>query len=294
MTALAKEIGGWRVSLSDGTVHTAHFAVDATGRVAALARQCRLRPIDVDRLVGCCLRTRSRSDGNEGLMVESFADGWWYSAALPGGDRILACMTDADRVRPLELSSGGGFARLLAETKHVRRVAVHDDGIDRPTIWPAASRFFDSTADLPLLCVGDAALCFDPISGQGILAALRSGIFANYAIGDWLRRGDPRGLARYRLMQQRGFSTYCRTLHEYYPQEQRWPDSLFWRRRNERCLSIGPRMPGSAHPNGNSGRRRQMQDREQATTRESRNFRLRVVAPSSISSRRRYLPSPCC
>jgi hypothetical protein len=110
IVSLAKEIGGWRVSLSDGAVHTAHFAVDATGRAAALARQCRLRPVNVDRLVGCCLRTRSRSDGTEGLMIESFADGWWYSAALPGGDRVLACMTDADRVRPLKLSSVRGFA----------------------------------------------------------------------------------------------------------------------------------------------------------------------------------------
>lgn len=232
VTALVKENGGWRVSLADGTMHTAYFAVDATGRGAALARQCRLRPINVDRLVGCCLRTRSRSDGNEGLMVESFADGWWYSAALPGGDRILACMTDADRVRALGLSSGRGFAGLLAETKHVRRVAELDNEIDRPTIWPASSRFIDSTADLPLLCVGDAALCFDPISGQGILAALRSGIFASYAIGDWLRSGDSRGLTRYRSMQQRSFSDYCKVRREYYAQEQRWPDNPFWRRRN--------------------------------------------------------------
>lgn len=252
--ALAKEIGGWRVSLSDGgAVHTAHFAVDATGRVAALARQCRLRPINVDRLVGCCLRTRSRSDGNEGLIIESFADGWWYSAALPGGDRILACMTDADRVRALELSSGRGFACLLAETNHVRRVAVLDDRIGRPTIWAAASRFFDITSHLPLLCVGDAALCFDPISGQGILAALRSGIFASYAIGDWLRSGDPRGLTRYRLMQQRSFSAYCRVFHEYYAKEQRWPDNPFWHRRNGHSSAAGPRPPGSAHPGATVG-----------------------------------------
>jgi len=44
----------------------------------------------------------------------------------------------------------------------VRRVADLGDGFGRPVIWPAGSRFFDSTTALPLLCVGDAGVCYDP------------------------------------------------------------------------------------------------------------------------------------
>jgi 2-polyprenyl-6-methoxyphenol hydroxylase-like FAD-dependent oxidoreductase len=230
--ALVNQAGEWRVSLSDGAVHTAHFLVDATGRAASLMRRCGLRPINLDRLVGCCIRTGSRSDGTEGLMIETCAEGWWYTAAIPGGDRVLVCMTDADRVRPLELASRRGVARLLAETKHVRQVADLGAASGHPVIWPAASRFFDNTTALPLLCVGDAALCFDPVSGDGIVKALRNGVFASYAIADWLHRGDARGLSRYRLMLQREFATYCDTLREYYALERRWPDSPFWRRRH--------------------------------------------------------------
>src|SRR5438132_1939554 len=36
VVALGKQTEGWRVSLSDGTAHMAHFVVDATGRAAAL------------------------------------------------------------------------------------------------------------------------------------------------------------------------------------------------------------------------------------------------------------------
>jgi hypothetical protein len=68
--------------------------------------------------------------------------------------------------------------------------------------------------------------------------ALRSGIFASYAIADWLRRRDERGLARYRLMLKREFVTYRGTLHEYYAQEQRWPDNPFWRRRHRELGSL--------------------------------------------------------
>jgi 2-polyprenyl-6-methoxyphenol hydroxylase-like FAD-dependent oxidoreductase len=211
VVALAHHEPGWRVSLSDGTAHTARFVVDATGRAATVARRCSFRAVNLDTLVGCCLHTASRSDGTEGLMVETFAEGWWYTAAVPGGGRVIACMTDADRVRPLGLSCGEGLERLLAETKHIQQVVDISRPIDRPKIYPASSRRLQGKT-LPLLCVGDAAMCYDPVSGQGIIKALRSGIFAAYAIGDFLSNGDVRGLSRYCLMLNREFVAYQEAL----------------------------------------------------------------------------------
>jgi 2-polyprenyl-6-methoxyphenol hydroxylase-like FAD-dependent oxidoreductase len=237
LVALAQEGRRWRASLSDGGIHTVDFIVDATGRGAAAARRCRLQPIAIDRLVGCCVRTGSRTDGTEGLLIESCAEGWWYTAALSDGDRVLVCMTDADRVRSLELSSARSFARLFAETDHMRRVADIGEPPPRPVIVCAVSRFVPASPGLPLLCVGEAALACDPLAGDGIVRALRSGIFASYAIADWLRRGDARGLARYRLMLRREFFTYREIRRDYYAREQRWPDSPFWRRRHGRCPS---------------------------------------------------------
>jgi 2-polyprenyl-6-methoxyphenol hydroxylase-like FAD-dependent oxidoreductase len=205
--------------------------------------------VNLDLLVGCCLCAASRSDGTEGLMIETFAEGWWYTAAIPGGGRVIACMIDADRVRPLRLSCREGLARLLAETKHVRRVADISRPFGRPMIWPAGSRRLEGTTTLPLLCVGDAGMCYDPVSGQGIVKALRSGIFASYAIADFLRIGDARGLSRYRLMLQREFVAYRDALRDYYRQEQRWPDQPFWWRRNggqERAMRDPREMPYSA------------------------------------------------
>lgn len=232
VTALTQNADGWRVSQSDGTAHAARFVVDATGGAATLARQCGLRAIKLDRLVGCCLRIGSGSDVNEELMIETCAEGWWYTAAIPGGGRIVACMTDADRVRPLDLGHASGFARLLATTTHVRRVVDAGPRLGQPMIFPAGSRRLAGTSMRPLLCVGDASLRYDPVSGQGIVKALRSGIFAAYAIADWLHHGDARGLARYRLMVRGEFAAYWDTLCDYYAQERRWVDQPFWQRRN--------------------------------------------------------------
>jgi 2-polyprenyl-6-methoxyphenol hydroxylase-like FAD-dependent oxidoreductase len=237
VVALAHQGEEWLVSLSDGAVHSARFVVDATGRAAAVARRSRLRPENLDHLVGCCLHVASLSDGTEGLMIESFAEGWWYTAAIPGGGRVVACMTDADRVRPLGLSCGQGLKRLLAQTKHVQQVVDISRPIDRPKIYPAGSRRLQGKTTLPLLCVGDAAMCYDPISGQGIVKALRSGIFAAYATGDFLRDGDVRGLSRYQLMLDREFASYRQALRGYYGQERRWPNRLFWRRRTATAVT---------------------------------------------------------
>jgi len=147
-------------------------------------------------------------------------------------------MTDADRVRPLGLFCGEGLERLLAETKHVQHVVDITRPIDRPTIYPAGSRRLQGKWTLPLLCVGDAAMCYDPVSGQGIIKALRSGIFAAYAIGDFLRNGDMRGLSQYHLMLSREFVAYWEALHGYYTQEKRWPNRPFWHRRTATAATL--------------------------------------------------------
>jgi 2-polyprenyl-6-methoxyphenol hydroxylase-like FAD-dependent oxidoreductase len=229
VVGVASQADGFQVRLSDATELKVRFLIDATGRAAALSRLCGIRPMSADRLVGCSLRMRSRSDGTEGLMTESFAEGWWYTVAVPGGDRVVVCMIDADRMRRMGLSSASGFLQRLTETIHVKQVA--GACLAEPAIHPAGSRFNDPPDSLPLICVGDAATCFDPLSGVGILKALRSGILGSYAVGDWLRRSDERGLMRYRAMTRSEFTAYQTKLRDYYGMERRWPYNQFWRRR---------------------------------------------------------------
>ena len=81
------------------------------------------------------------------------------------------------------------------------------------------------------LAVGDAASIFDPLSSQGIVKALRSGVFASYAIADLLLNGDDLGLRRYRRYVQDEFEGYAKNRAQYYGEERRWPESEFWRRR---------------------------------------------------------------
>jgi flavin-dependent dehydrogenase len=244
---------GWRVTCGDGTECSARFVVDATGRARALARLAGLRPVKLDELVGCFVYfERAGDDGSDGegggdgdrvpeLMVETFCDGWWYTAAVPEGRHVVACMTDADLMRRLGIARLEPWLRTLAETRHVARVVAGWRPLGPPRLLPAGSHVLSAEEPPSWISVGDAASTFDPVSGQGIFKALRSGIFASYAITDWLLRGDRAGLQRYRAFVSSEFAAYRNTLRDYYAVESRWPDSAFWQRRQ------GEMVPPRSH-----------------------------------------------
>jgi flavin-dependent dehydrogenase len=222
----------WNVELDDGAIHTARAVVDATGRAAVLARLHGLRPQRLDRLVSCFAFCESRAGTGE-LTIEAVRDGWWYTAALPDGRRVIAFMSDADILRRLELGHRDRWIGALGETEHVRAVTAGAEPLRAPRFHGAGSQTVLTDSTHTLMCVGDAASSFDPVSGQGIVKALRSGVFASYAIADYLERGDPDGLRRYGTFVRSEFAAYRDTLRDYYAQERRWPDSLFWQRRRD-------------------------------------------------------------
>jgi flavin-dependent dehydrogenase len=228
--AVAREGSEWRLHLGDGTRHTARFVVDASGRGGIIARMQGVRADTRDRLVGSVMLFADAPDDGMGLLVETFAGGWWYTAALPDHRRIAACMSDADLVRPLGIGTLQGWIEQLNETRHVRHAIGAARPLGTPQLRAAGSRHIVRDTALPLLCVGDAASCFDPVSGQGIFKALRGGVFASYAVADSLR-GNQNAAMRFRRFVKSEFAAYVETLGHYYALEQRWPDRPFWQRR---------------------------------------------------------------
>ncbi len=222
---------GWSLSLADGRELRARFLIDATGASATIARKLGARFVAADRLTGFVRFFEDRYGNDPRSLVEAFADGWWYTAGLPGGLRIAACMTDADLGRSLGLGDPDSWSRRLdaAEQVSSRLQGTRPQG--DVVIRAASSRRLDAAAGEGWLAVGDAASVFDPLSSSGITKALRSGIFATYAIGDLLVKSDDRALERYRRYSQDEFEGYTRVRARYYNEERRWPESDFWRRR---------------------------------------------------------------
>lgn len=222
---------GWQLALPNGRTVTARFIVAANGGTAAVARRCGARFVAADRLVGiACFFECSGLDPR--TMVEAFEEGWWYSAGLPGGKHIVACMTDACIARRLRLREPDEWNRRLAAMPCLGDILRRSKPFSPVVVRSAASGRLEPAAGKDWLAVGDTASRFDPLSSQGIMKALRSGIFASYAIVDLLTRDDETGLDRYHRYVLEEFRSYAEVRTKYYREEQRWPASEFWRRRH--------------------------------------------------------------
>ncbi|HEX2058647.1 MAG TPA: tryptophan 7-halogenase [Actinomycetota bacterium] len=243
----ARRRGAWEVPVSSRATLGARFFVDATGTSARPARALGARAVVLDRLVAIALFF-SGGDGDPRTVVEGFRDGWWYSAGLPAGGRVGVCLTDADVARRLRLGIPEMWLEELRHTLHVSRALAGAAPEGEPVVRAVHSRRLDPARGPGWLAVGDAAATFDPLSGQGVYKALRGGIFASYAVADWLLNRDEEAVARYGRFVEAEFRAYVETRTRYYAREQRWPDSAFWRRRSPHERAIPSHAPAPPTP----------------------------------------------
>ena len=164
-------------------------------------------------------------------LVEAAGTGWWYSAPLPQDRLITVFMTDADLARDGVTRFSGWLDRLAAAPHTGARALRYGAGLAcPPMVVPAASARLDRMGGADWLAIGDAAASFDPLSSQGIVSALETGIKAAAAC---VRRlgGETGALAAAAACQETVWNTYVVERMNYYGLERRWPGASFWRRR---------------------------------------------------------------
>jgi flavin-dependent dehydrogenase len=141
-------------------------------------------------------------------------------------------MSDSDIIKAGGLNASSAWLELLDLTQHTKARVKNARLVNTPVTYSAASQRLARFTGDGWLAVGDAASTFDPLSSAGITKGLRSGVMAAYAIGDYFR-DDRSGLVKYEAILNREFEKYLATRTAFYRQEQRWPNSLFWRRRQD-------------------------------------------------------------
>lgn len=229
----AQRAGGvWQVELDDGATLQAEVLIDASGRTAWLARHEDASPRRDDALVaearwfqsaGGHVGGRAASDG---ALVESVADGWWYSASLPGQRGVAMFMTDHDL-----RAQRSWDARLAAAPATAARLACwRADG--RSLVRAANSQCGRTLDGEGWVAAGDAAAAFDPISSMGIGFSLRSGMeAARVAAGMIDGDGGNEAATAYAASIRRIYADYRSRLGGIYALERRWPGEVFWARR---------------------------------------------------------------
>jgi flavin-dependent dehydrogenase len=229
--------GSWRLTLGRAGNRrsiVAAFTVDATGRSAAFALKQAARTVGDDALAGAFVMFEfapDRAPRDSRTLVEAQETGWWYSAALPGGFMAIAWMSDADLLRDDSMRDPERWMTQLGSAQMTLGRTAGGRPQGPPRICAAHSRRLTQVTGDGWLAAGDAASTVDPLSSMGILRALRSGKLASFAIVDHFR-GESGGLDRYQHEVVREFDAYRAIKTTFYRQEQRWPDSPFWKRRH--------------------------------------------------------------
>src|SRR5262249_41466989 len=155
----------------------------------------------------------------------------WYSTMGPGDTTIVAFMSDTDLIREGGLHEPANWMVRLRASELTRERLRGAKPKSRQAVFAANSQRLSIVAGPGWVAAGDAASAFDPLSSEGILKAIRSGKLASFVAADYLGRGlDSHG--RYVKICTAEYEAYEKTKHEYYAREQRWPDSVFWRRRH--------------------------------------------------------------
>lgn len=215
----------WTVHTSTGDL-PAGLLVDCTGRRGCIIGREGGRYEQVDPLISvfAVAEAPQPTDCDARTYVESHPDGWCYTALMPNGTRTIACQTDGDLL-PQDAPTAAWFWEQLGACPQIGQLLRRHSYqlIDAPRAIAAHSGRFPQCVGPGWIAVGDAAMTFDPLSGQGSAKALVSASLAVEAI---LHRGD------YQAACERLWLDFLRERRDSYRAEQRWRDAPFWSRRH--------------------------------------------------------------
>jgi len=223
--------GGWRLAMAGGEALTARAIVDAGGRASRLLRAEGGRRQARDKLICAWTHLPLEREAAEITYTESEPGGWWYSAPLPGGRRLLAFHTDSD------LSDAGALTpqALVERARKSPTLSAEIADSGTPPTGPARICAAHGTRlGVPVgegwLAVGDSALAFDPLSSQGLFNALYTGLMGGRALVAQLA-GDDAAAPAYESRLDEIWRAYEHHRRLFYSEERRWPDAPFWARR---------------------------------------------------------------
>lgn len=223
---------GWRVLVDPGhperaSVIEATVVADAAGRAALTGgRRIRTAPPTV------ALQARWRADplpGGPQTRICALAEGWVWSACLPGGEVRAILFLDRDRLRIDVDEPGRLFHRLLDRTVLVA---------DRPdtavvSVCDASSYRVADVVAPDCVRVGESAFAIDPLSSSGVQTAIQTALGAAATVNTVLTSGGDRAAALeyYADLVQATVRHHRLTAARLYAEHAEYSDHDFWRLR---------------------------------------------------------------
>ena len=224
----------FKVSLREGEIQavSANWLIDATGRKAVIGKKLGYKRTKVDdQMAVVNWVSVTKQDNDNSTRIKSVQEGWWYTSLLPGGKRVVSFQGLSDDIgilyrNPemlLEKFNNEAILPYKLTTKSLLHSSAVEAGVSKP----------ESVIYNGVLCVGDAALSFDPLSSQGIFFALYSGIKAAESVIGCLDTPLQKDsiLNHYQQLIDRVFMENQKSRKYFYSTEMRYFNKPYWKAR---------------------------------------------------------------
>ena len=177
---ITRRRGGWHASIRepDGSNFDVHSrsVVDASGRNAIFARGQEARRIhrgDMIAIVGWLKPGEGPIRPRAMLTVESCSVGWWSLSSGADEALVATLYTSSHMIKTAGVAYDMWWAHALGKTRSVagtlRNAGAMLDDIAVYAAFPSRlSKMFGEG----WIAIGDAAVAFDPVSGQGVAVAV--------------------------------------------------------------------------------------------------------------------------
>jgi flavin-dependent dehydrogenase len=243
--------GQWRIPIDhkgNTSAIRARFLVDATGRRALLAgRRNRGTPPTLALYAYWC----STGIGGDETRVEAGPDMWFWGAPLPDGTFNATVLLDADE--------SGISGRHDLESRYrsmlARSVLLHPclNGLLVGSVIACSANTYQDTEPVgeDFIKVGEAAFAIDPLSSQGVQAAMRSAHQGSIVVHTLLTMPQDAAAACqfYQNRLSETVTQHTRWTARHYAEPTAFADRPFWRKRAESAESIEAKLPFLAqHP----------------------------------------------
>jgi flavin-dependent dehydrogenase len=205
--------------------------IDATGRNAAFARHIKIPRQHLDKMVCTWVKGREiPQQADAGFsVIHAVKEGWWYSAAIPDNQRILSFHTEA------KLDGTKKFKSTKEQLQAAQKIPKLADILQRchfrdNLTWgytAAHSAKISEYSGQSWLAIGDAAMCMDPISSQGMFNGLYTGLLAAQETLQFLDN-KINNFDHYNARLDNIWNAYLSHLKYYYGAPSQWRNSEFW------------------------------------------------------------------
>ena len=204
---LSRTTQGWQLKIEEESWQ-AKLLIGADGRNSWVARQLGLNRSSAFQGRSVGFQSRLRCPGATGGQIQIHLFPGGYAGVVGLGDGTITLGTAIDK-RKLGRERGAEFLfnKVLAQNPHLKEILTRSDSpAELRSVYPVHFPSRRRVADGALL-VGDAARVSEPVSGEGIYFAMRSGLLAAETTGLALRRKNltAEGLAGYERACRRAF-----------------------------------------------------------------------------------------